>query len=125
VDEVFFVPCANDGAGETVVMSGNIHFVAHFTFNDNTVSGMFFANSVNFSGTGQVTGDHYRRTGVSTSVFSESQQGSSFTTTSAFSFQLVGQGAGNNLVVHTLFHVTINAQGDTTVSLETLRADCK
>jgi hypothetical protein len=40
-------------------------------------------------------------------------------------FRIIGQGPGNNYLVHETMHFTINADGTTTVSFDNLTVDCK
>src|SRR5687767_10470451 len=59
-----FVPCANNGAGENVLLSGDLHVLMHFTANNNHVTIKSHFQPQGISGTGQSTGDSYRATGV-------------------------------------------------------------
>jgi hypothetical protein len=119
------VPCANGGAGETLDLQGNLHVLLTSTVNGNNVSGKFHFQPQGVSGTGLVTGDTYRATGVTQGTFKGSLQNGQFTETLVNNFRMIGPGPGNNLLVHDVFHITINANGDVTVEHELLRVDCK
>jgi hypothetical protein len=40
-------------------------------------------------------------------------------------FRLIGQGSGNNLQVHQNVHITINANGTVTATVDNTSVDCK
>ena len=118
-----FIPCAAGGAGELVEISGNLHALFHFTLDG---SGGFHAK-VHFqpqgvSGTGLTTGDKYQGTGV-TQGTSNGKVG--FESTFVNNFRIIGQGPGNNFLVHNTFHVTVNANGTMTAFVDNFSVECK
>jgi hypothetical protein len=40
-------------------------------------------------------------------------------------FRIIGQGPGNNFLVHETMHITLNAAGILTVSHDNINVDCK
>ena len=117
-----FVACALDGAGETVTISGSLHVVSHTTVNDaGHVLIMTHFQPQGITGTGSVSGDRYRATGVTRSTF-RGRVGESDTYVN--NFLLIGPGPNNNYTVHETFHFTINANGELTVVTGDLRIDC-
>jgi hypothetical protein len=119
-----FVPCANGGAGEDVVLRGTLHELVHVTMNDaGHVSLRLHDQPQGVKGIGQVTGTTYQGTGVTQESVSFGRIG--ITETHVNNFRLIGRGPGNNLTVHDIFHVTINAKGDLKVLLEKTTVDCK
>jgi hypothetical protein len=40
-------------------------------------------------------------------------------------FRIIGQGPGNNYLVHEVFHVTINANGEVTAYVDNFSIECK
>ena len=117
-----FVPCANGGAGEDVLLSGNLHSLFHITINDNSLHVKVHDQPQGISGTGLVTGDKYQATGVTQEEFN-----TSFGLTNTFinNFRIIGQGSGNNFLVHENFHITVNANGTVTALHDNFRIDCK
>jgi hypothetical protein len=117
-----FIPCANGGLGEDVLLSGNLHDLFHVTTNDNSVHVKFHDQPQGISGTGQVTGAKYQATGVTQGEFN-----TSFGSEETFvnNFRIIGQGPGNNFLIHENFHVTVNANGTVTAFHDNFRADCK
>jgi hypothetical protein len=122
IDLIVFVPCANGGAGEDVALSGNLHDLFHITVNDNSLHVKTHDQPQGISGTGLVTGDKYQATGVTQDEFN-----TSFGMEETFinNFRIIGQGPGNNFLVHENFHVTVNANGTVTASHDNFTIDCK
>jgi len=121
-----FVPCAAGGAGEIVDLSGPLHTLITFTINGNNVSGTSHFQPQGIVGTGETTGDKYQATGVTKdSSFKGSFQNGQFTQTFVNNFRIIGSGSGNNLLVHEVAHITINANGTVTVFHDNFSIDCK
>jgi hypothetical protein len=120
-----FVPCANGGVGEVVSGSLQLHTLITSTVNGNQVSGTYHFQPQGGTLVGAITGDVYQPTGVTEGRFKSSLQNGSFTETAVNNFRWIGSGPGNNLLTHENFHITINADGDTTVTDDNLSIDCK
>ena len=73
---------------------------------------------------GAITGDTYRVTGVTRGTSTENLQNGQYTLTYVNTFQLVGPGPGNNLLVHEIAHITRNGD-DVIVQHDNLSIDCK
>ena len=109
-----FIPCAAGGAGEIVDLSGPLHTLISFTINGNNVSGYFHFQPQGISGIGESTGAKYHATGVTAESFKNSLQNGQSNSTFVNNFRIIGQGPGNNYLVHETMHVTINADGTIT-----------
>ncbi len=120
-----FVPCANGGAGEVVELTGTLHTLTTFTVTGSNVSGVTHVQLQDVSGVGLITGDKYRATGVSADHFTGSLVNRLFTATLAESFQVIGQGPGNNFQFHAVFNLTINANDELTVLHDRISFQCK
>ena len=120
-----FVPCANGGAGEIVDLSGDLHTLVTMTINGNNISGNAHYQPQGISGTGETTGAKYQATGITTENFKGSLQNGQFTDTFVNNFRIIGEGSGNNYLVHEVAHITINADGTITVNFDTPTIDCK
>lgn len=122
IDIAIFIPCAAGGAGEVVVLSGTLHLLFHVTENANGFHVKTHAQPQQLSGTGQVTGDTYQGTGVT-----QDQQNVAAGETITFvnNFRIIGQGPGNNFLVHQNVHVTVNANGEITTVVDNTSIDCK
>ena len=125
IDLFVFVPCANGGAGELIVVSGPLHVLFQVTIS-NTGNVLLYAHfqPQGISGTGFVTGDKYQATGItqSTNTFS-----TPFPITFTFvnNFYMIGQGPSNNFKVHETFHFTINANGEVTAFVDNFSVTCQ
>jgi hypothetical protein len=121
-----FVPCAAGGAGEIVDLSGPLHTVVRVTINGNNVSGMSHFQPQGIVGTGETTDDKYQATGVTKDAsFKGSFRNGQFTQTFVNNFRIIGQGPGNNFLVHEVAHLTFNANGTVAVAHDNLSIDCK
>ena len=118
-----FVPCANGGAGEIVFGTIEVHNLITSTVNRNNASDKFQFQPRG-SMVGAITGDTYRVTGVTRGTSTENLQNSHSTLTYVNTFQLIGPGPGNNLLVHEIAHMTIDGD-DVVVQHDNLSIDCK
>ena len=107
-----------DCTNEIVEISGTIHFVNQ-TQADGSVMGHF--NYQNVSGVGLTSGDRYRVSAVDHIRLSAPFPSS---LTSVQSFQLINRGSQSNLLVKVLYHLTVNANGEVTASIDDLNMQC-
>ena len=123
IDIVVFIPCAAGGAGEFVELTGSLHDLFHVTF---TPSGSFRLSVVDnpqgISGTGFTTGAKYQGTGITRDNFGGRF---GFEETFVNNFRIIGQGSGNNFLVHENLHITVNANGTLTVFRDNFSVECK
>lgn len=119
-----YIDCANGGAGEGVLLTGNLHIQSHLTI---TPNGSYLLTShyqpQGISGTGDASGDKYQATGGTHDRVRFSALPYNYTYVN--NFRIVGQGKGNNFVVHENVHITINSQGVLTAYVDNYRAECK
>jgi hypothetical protein len=120
--QVVFVPCANGGAGELVLIEGRLHILITETVNDNHASLKLHFQPQGAKGTGLTTGDSYNATGVTQEHI---VIGPTFTDTFVNNFRIIGQGNDNNLLVHQTVHVTFNANGELTALVENTSVECR
>jgi hypothetical protein len=118
-----FVPCANGGAGEILSGTIEVHNLITSTVNANHVSDQFQFQP-HGSMVGAITGDTYRVTGIARGISIENLQNGQYTLTYVNTFQLIGPGPGNNLLVHEIAHITRNGD-DVIVQHDNLSIDCK
>jgi len=90
--------------------AGGFHLVAHF-------------QPQGIRGLGQTTGVRYRATGIT--EFQTSAKAVPFETSFVNNFKIIGQGPGNNLLIHENFHVTVNANGELTALIENSSFECR
>lgn len=119
VDSNRIIPCA----GEEVHLTGKLHLLIHVTLdNAGGAHVKLQENSQGISGTGLTTGDKYQSTGANNFQFNTKVGDEQ---TFVFSFNLIGQGNGNKLLVHVTQHVTVNANGIVTAEVENMSIECK
>jgi hypothetical protein len=118
-----FVPCANGGAGEYITVSGPLHVLSHWTLNG---AGGFQLKTLyqpqGISGYGAVSGDKYQATGGTQDI---STGNVGFTYAFVNNFRMIGQGPGNNFMVHENYHYTVNANGTLTAYVDNYRVSCQ
>jgi len=123
--QLAFVPCANGGAGELVLIQGTLHIQQHITINGNRATIKSHFQPQGAGGTGLTTGDTYNAVGVTQEVDTLALTGGASEFTFVNNFRLIGQGPDNNLQVHQLVHVTINADGTVTTVVDNTSVECQ
>lgn len=108
-----------------VDLSGTLHTLVSATVNANSASGYFHFQPDGISGVGETTGTVYHATGVTLQSFKTALQNGQGSQTYVNNFRIIGDGPGNNYLVHETLHITFNAGGNVTVSFDDLRIDCK
>jgi len=117
-----FIPCANGGSGEDVTLTGTLHILVHLTINSGHFTFYEHFQPQGISGNGSLTGDKYQGTGVTQDMTTAGVVGSTFTLVN--NFRMIGQGPGNNFLVHENLHVTVNANGTLTTFVDNLSIEC-
>jgi hypothetical protein len=118
-----FVPCANGGAGELLTGRIDVHNLTTSTVNGN-VDSWQFQFQPHGSLVGRITGDTYQLTGVTRGTYNDIVQSGEYTLTYVNSYQLIGPGPGNNLLVREIAHVTIDGD-DVIVEHDDFSIECK
>jgi hypothetical protein len=119
-----FIPCANGGIGEYVVLEGNLHDLYHITFDSGGAYHFtYLDNPQGITGTGWDTGDKYQGTGGTHGQVTGRAVG--YEETYVNNFRMIGQGSGVNYMVHETYHGTINANGTLTVYVDNFSVECK
>ena len=123
IDILVFVPCASGGAGEYVQLSGTLHVLLVTTLNG---SGGFHSKyhfqPQGITGYGEITGAKYQGTGVTQGTFNGRV---GFEATDINNFRIIGQGPGNNFMIHSTFHLTVKPDGTVTAYVDNFSVICK
>ena len=110
LDLLVYIPCADGGAGELVELSGELHDLFHVTFTSSGAYRISYSdNPQGITGTGWTTGDKYQGTGITRDIFGG---------------RIIGQGTGNNFMMHENLHITVNANGTLTAYVDNFSATC-
>jgi hypothetical protein len=123
IDLYVYVPCAAQGAGEYVLLTGPLHILFTTTIDDQGGYHSKFQNQPQgISGTGFTTGDKYQATGETQGTFNGKI---GYETTYVNNFKIIGQGPGNNFLIHETFHVTVNPNGELTAFVDHFSVECR
>lgn len=125
IELLVFVPCADEGAGELVLLEGTLHSLFHITINGNNFKMKVHDQPQGISGTGLTTGDKYQATGVTQQTFGGSFVNGQFSDTYVNNFRIIGLGPGNNFLLHEKFHITLDAKGGLTASVDNFSVECR
>ena len=125
IDMDLQIPCANGGAGENVALTGNLHVRLDYTVSGNKAQGRFHYQPQGITGYGDVSGDEYHATGVTQGLFRTSLRDGTITVSMINNFRIIGQGPGNNFLVHENTHLTLSREGDVVAFVDNFRTDCK
>lgn len=121
-----WVPCANDGAGESVALLGRLE--VHSQATEDQQGGVHLVTLVRPSGVigiGFVSGQTYRGTGGTLEVEGYNYDGYPATYNFVNNFRIIGQGPGNNLLMHMTLHQTVNADGEITSDVDFRSLECR
>ena len=122
---ITFVPCADGGAGELVLVQGTLHLQDHITINNGRANIKTHAQPQGATGVGLTTGDSYQATGVTQEQDSIPLINGAAEFTFVNNFKIIGQGPDNNFLVHQTVHQTINANGDVTTTIVNQSVECR
>ena len=118
-----FVPCANGELGELVNLSGALHVLSTATVDaDGGIHLSLKSQPMGITGIGESTGDKYQGTGVTRANLNVTAAAH---LTLVNNFRIIGQGRGNNFLVHETLVITVNADGTVTVAADHFSIDCK
>ena len=116
---------ANPCNGDTVTFQGNIHVTNHMT--TDAGGGTHLKTHLNFqgvTGTGAPSGLTYNvRTTTNQSV--NDSDGPQSEATVISTVKLISQGPPQNYFLRNVFHVTVNANGTTTSTVDETSAECR
>jgi hypothetical protein len=117
-----FIPCAAGGAGEVVFLGGYLHVLMRFTITPSgAIHAAFHFQRQGISGFGQTTGENYQGTGVTQDQFN-ARIGTE--ETGVNNFRIIGQGSGNNFLLHDNFHFIMHTNG-ATAFVDNFSVDCR
>ena len=109
---------SNDCSGELVQLSGLIHFVSQTQQNGDIV-GHFNYQAV--TGLGLISGTRYHVSTIDQFHLAAPFPSSIY---SVRSFRLISEGGADNLLVRSLFLITVNANGEIAVTIDELTTSC-
>jgi hypothetical protein len=111
--------------GDMVTFQGNSHVTNHMT--TDASGGTHLKTHVNFqnvSGTGAPSGLNYT-VRTTTNQTENDNDGPQYEATVISTVKLISQGPAQNSFLQTVFHVTINANGVTTTTVDETKMECR
>lgn len=115
----------NPCAGELIDFTGTMRLVIHTTA---TPAGTFnvavHSNMQQVSGTGVQSGARYRFQGASTTT-ELSGLAAAQESTITINFRIVGPGPNNNFILQETIHLTVNANGTATATVNQIQLKCQ
>jgi hypothetical protein len=118
-----YIPCALGGMGEFVYLTGPLHILTvTIVGSKGGFSSKTLFQPQGISGTGEASGARYQATGETGDIFI-GRVGQEYTYVN--NFKIVGQGPGNNYMVHENYHYTVNPDGTMTAYLDHFTVECK
>ncbi len=127
IEYVVFVPCANDGAGETVVLSGTAHILEHVVIDEGEEPAphVLYRTQISLSGVGESTGETYRAVVFELDEYTErGDEDTPYQRTFIEHLRLVGQSSGTVFVVRSISHHTVSEAGRVTASFTFETVSC-
>lgn len=121
-EETLFVPCANDGAGEDVIITGTTHFVYQMVWNDNGFHLVYHDNSQGISGTGLISGEKFSGSDGTQGTVSASWVDNKWTGTTIEQMKINGN--KTRYTVRYKHHLVVTPDGKVTVSSNEKTVDC-
>ena len=121
-----FIDGAAGGAGELIDLSGTLHVQTHVTID--SAGGVHYEEHFqpqNLVGAGMTTGNIYHGVGITRDDFHIKPDGYPYQFSFENNFYMIGTGSAPTLKVHETVHVTINADGTVTTSVDNLRITIK
>lgn len=109
--------------GELVELSGTIHVLASATETGNGLRLMSHSNPQGVSGTGLTSGAGYRAVGVTTTTTFQAPDSLDLMFVNVFA--IIGKGPASNSTLHQNVHVTMNALGEITASVDNIHVSCR
>jgi hypothetical protein len=118
------VPCANGGAGENVVFSGEGHEVIVQVPNEaGGTTSIVHYNLMGITGVGETTRTRYHMQGASQALETSQAVGAD-TLSFTYNLRLVAAGPGNDLSTHVLMQFRIKPDGTTVVLMDITEITC-
>jgi hypothetical protein len=118
--QIFEEPGAfwNDCTQELMNYHGNVHVVVQGVINDNKMSTVEHVNYMNLYAVGENSKEIYRGSVTQNISSNTSNKDGSYTYTGQLHLKFVSPGGKNNFVQKIFYHITINANGETTSEID-------
>ena len=122
-ETTLFVPCANGGAGENVVLTGFTNFIYQTSWTDHGFTLVYHDNVHQVTGTGVSSGESFRASGGTNGVVMGSWVNNQWIGTTIGQMRVIGQ--NTSFVITYKYHITVTKDGTVVVESDELTTDCK
>jgi len=136
VQMTVFVPCALNGLGEQVLLTGQLR--SQVTVTEDATGVVHYTHQLipdGVQGVGQTSGTKYRATGMHYHsgewLHGDPNDPNNPLPNPPYhlqyiqNFRVIGQGPGNNFLLHILWRVTVNANGQVTGYVDDYSEECR
>jgi hypothetical protein len=127
-EKISFTDDFDGCSGERITVSGIQHIVGHITKDANDRFHYVFTRNTKGTGIGQSTGDQYILIDTLTQLNLDVLPGTAQTLSQEYHSVLLHQGEGlpgDDTVIHFLFKLTIDVNGDVTTLIEVQNVECR
>ena len=122
-ETTLFVPCANGGAGEDVLLTGFTNFVYGMTWTDHGFTLVYHDNVHRVTGVGVTSGEKFTASGGTNGTVMGSWVNSQWVGTTTQQLRVIGR--NNSFFVTYKYHIVIASDGTVTVNSEEETAACR
>jgi len=122
-ETTLFVPCANSGAGEDVVLTGSINFVQQLSWTDHGFTMVYHDNVKGLKGAGLSSGETFVASGGTNGTVMGSWVNSQWTGTTIRQLRVIGR--NSQFFMNYKYHITVTSDGSVKVNSAEQTADCK
>ena len=117
-----YIPCANGGAGEDVILTGFTNFIYQTSWTDQGFTLVYHDNAHQVTGTGLSSGESFVGSGSINGVIRGSWVDSQWIGTTIGQLRITGQ--NTSFTITYKYHITVTRDGTVTVQSEAETADC-
>jgi hypothetical protein len=121
VDRLLANPCPG---GEALYLQGDLHMVIRSDIVNGKQHYRLHYNQQNIVGTGLTTGTEYRVSGTENTTLNWEVFSAPVDSTQVVQVHIIGQGTDADYLLRETFHVTVNANGELTASLDDMKLTC-
>lgn len=122
-ETTLFVPCANGGAGEDVILTGFTNFIYQMTWTDQNFTLVYHDNVHKVTGIGASSGETFVASGGTNGTVMGSWVNSQWIGTMTQQLRVVGR--NNSFFVTYKYHIVISSDGKVIVNSNDDTADCR
>ena len=117
-----FVPCANSGAGEELLLTGKTNFVYQMSWSKHRFTMVYHDNVHDVTGVGLYTGDQFAMSGGTNGTVMGSFVNSQWIGTTIQQLKVVGR--NSSFIVIYKYHIVVTSDGNVVVKSKEETAEC-